>query len=245
MAVRITHTNNSSGHDGTYVYRSTSPMDPQALPAPIADAPPVAQGATFEYIDTESLADGTYYYRTQDHEGGQVSAVSDEQSITLAPDYASAQIGDEIGGGIYLGTITYADQRQFHLIAGLLSSRIDETIWGSTASDYGITDPDDGLANHQSALAQGGGPAFDYCESYSNSGFSDWYLGARNENALMDALYNTAEFPASPTELPWSSTEVSTDSGRAWVRRLEDGVEFEVPKNSTSRYVRPVRRVAV
>ena len=39
MAVRITHTNNSQGHDGAYVYRSTSPMDPQALPAPICPAP--------------------------------------------------------------------------------------------------------------------------------------------------------------------------------------------------------------
>ncbi len=62
MAVRITHINNSSGHDGTYVYRSTSPMDPQNLPAPIADEPP-ATGATFEYIDSGAADPGDYYYR--------------------------------------------------------------------------------------------------------------------------------------------------------------------------------------
>ncbi len=82
MAVRITHLNNSDGHDGTYVYRSTSPMDPQNLPAPIADAP-AATGATFEYIDNDTLAAGTYYYRTQDHEAGQVSTVSDEETVAV------------------------------------------------------------------------------------------------------------------------------------------------------------------
>lgn len=76
MAVRLTWTNNSSGHDGTYVYRSTSPMDPQALPAPIADLPAGSE----EYVDGETSA-YTYYYRVQDHEGGQLSAVSDPVQI--------------------------------------------------------------------------------------------------------------------------------------------------------------------
>lgn len=93
MALRITHTNNSDGHDGTYVYRSTATMDPQNLPAPIADEAPVALGEAFEYIDNATTADGTYYFRTQDHQGGDVSAVSAEASITLVSSYDITYVG--------------------------------------------------------------------------------------------------------------------------------------------------------
>lgn len=124
MAVRITHTNNSDGHDGTFVYRSTSTMDPQALPAPIADEPPVALGAVFEYIDSDLLADNIYHYRTQDHEGGQVSAVSDEISIQVGinpPDRDTVTIALVVADSGHAAT---TNTKQALLDAGFLDGNI-------------------------------------------------------------------------------------------------------------------------
>lgn len=77
MARRVSWTNNSSGHSGTYVYRAPA-LDPQALPEPIAQVGPVAQGAAAEWLDGEELAAGDYEYAVQDFDGqgvGQASAI--------------------------------------------------------------------------------------------------------------------------------------------------------------------------
>lgn len=124
MAVRITHTNNSDGHDGTFVYRSTSPMDPQALPTPIADEPPVALGVVFEFIDNESLSDDTYFYRTQDHEGGQVSTVSGEVSIAIgfqSPDRDTVTIALVVADPAHAAT---TNTKQALIDAGFLDGNI-------------------------------------------------------------------------------------------------------------------------
>ncbi len=75
MALRISWTNNSSGHTGTYVYRAET-IDPQNLPAPVATVDPVAQGATAEWVSNEELAAGDYDYAVQDFDGDDVGALS-------------------------------------------------------------------------------------------------------------------------------------------------------------------------
>ncbi len=246
MAVRITHTNNSDEHDGTYVFRSTSPMDPQNLPAPIADEPPVAPGATFEYID--SPADGTYYYRTQDHEGGQVSAVSAEVSLQIG---FSAQIGDAVEGGIFAGKITYSDGREFHIITATADAELTYPQWKvSATSDTGMSDFDDGVANTDAMVAAGitNYPAAEGCVNYTGGGYTDWYLPSENEHLLIyNNLANHAEFSErkASAEFAWSSVQDTFSSSRARHIRFSDGATGSRSKDDTTRRSRPVRRVAV
>ncbi len=260
MAVRITHQNNSDGHDGAYVYRSTSPMDPQNLPAPIADEAP-ATGATFEYIDNTALADGTYYYRTQDHEAGSASVVSDEVSITLATDYAGASLGDPIGGGYYAGTITYADARQFHIIVADVAADISGLQWRESRSGTaGTDDLDDGVANTQSIETVGIElhPAAEHCVNYSSGGYGDWYLGSINEVTLLfdnlDPATTTATnfqtggpqafTPGEAGELYWSSTENTSTTAKAYAF-YDGGISGSQNKDDLNDRTRPIRRVPV
>lgn len=59
MAVRLTWGDTNSIEEGHRVYRSTSPIDPHALPAPLATLP---AGST-EYVDSTVAPSTTYYYR--------------------------------------------------------------------------------------------------------------------------------------------------------------------------------------
>lgn len=59
MAVRLTWGDTNSIEEGHRVYRSTSPIDPHALPAPLATLP---AGST-EYVDSTAAPSTTYYYR--------------------------------------------------------------------------------------------------------------------------------------------------------------------------------------
>lgn len=59
MAIKLNWTDTNSIEDGHRIYRSSSPMDPEALPAPLAEVGP---GVT-EYVDETALPNTTYYYR--------------------------------------------------------------------------------------------------------------------------------------------------------------------------------------
>lgn len=103
MARRVSWTNNSSGHSGTYVYRAPSPMDTQNLPAPLATVGPVAQGATADWNDQEVVADGDYDYAVQDYDQSGVSALSSIATFTASTiqhagdgDWASTTSGTQI-----------------------------------------------------------------------------------------------------------------------------------------------------
>lgn len=60
--------------DSFSVYRADAPMDPDALPTPLATA---ISGALRTYVDTTVVADSTYYYRVSAVKGT-VEKVSDE-----------------------------------------------------------------------------------------------------------------------------------------------------------------------
>lgn len=78
MTVRLYWTDKNLAEDGHRVYRSTSPMDPQALPAPL-----VSLGADVESYDDATAVNGTtYYYRVSAYVGS-VEKVSDEFVITV------------------------------------------------------------------------------------------------------------------------------------------------------------------
>jgi len=59
MSVLLTWDDNNTVEDGHRIYRSTSPMDPQNLPAPLAEVGPNVR----EYLDQDVEPAITYYYR--------------------------------------------------------------------------------------------------------------------------------------------------------------------------------------
>lgn len=249
MARRVSWTNNSSGHDGTTIHRSTTAMDPQALPAAIGT---VAAGTT-EYIDSEALPDGTYYYRVQDYQGASVSAASAEQSFTIstAPDYSTAQIGDPIGGGIYAGTITYADARQYHIVAAKAAGEAYGLQWGNVGTLTTATDVDDGMANQNVILTSfdsGDSDAFYYCRDYTGGGHSDWYMPSKNEMLLIINNLVVASHPEFSVGTPqWRhvSRDHSTLNSNIGAWGAATVYDNGLDKGSTDVYVRPIRRVAV
>ncbi|WP_299231733.1 DUF1566 domain-containing protein [uncultured Halomonas sp.] len=250
MARRISWTNNSTGHDGTRIYRATAPMDPQALPAPLAT---VAAGTT-EHIDGEELADGTYYYRVQDYSGQEVSAVSDEQSLLIGDNYSAAQIGDEIGGGYFAGIMLDEMDADYALIV----------------SPKAEGDPG-GKLNWQSAR--------DFAAGLSIAGHTDWALPTLDEMRILYRAFkpsthsNNTSYGATdrvdpalgnytsgdPTQTTlaefqsggpeafvasyyWSATESS--SSYAWDVSFVNGSEYSTSKTNSG-YVRAVRRVLI
>ncbi|MGM0927517.1 MAG: hypothetical protein ACQEXC_14015 [Pseudomonadota bacterium] len=247
MARRVSWTNNSSGHLGTRIYRAPT-LDPQALPAPVATVDPVAQGATAEWVDTEELTAGDYEYAVRDYDGSGEGALSTIASHNIPDPYASASIGDEIGGGIYAGTHTDGTETWHVIFAKQSGEAAPGLQWGNYNVRTRAADPDDGLANQNLILANfddGSAAAFYHCRDYVDAeGNNDYYLPARNELAKADPLVamGHAEFSTDLSKYRWSSTEDA--SANAWHRRFSDGYQDINIKVNTIQRVRPVRRVA-
>lgn len=245
MARRVSWINNSSGHSGTYVYRAPT-LDPQNLPAPVATVDPVAQGATAEWVDNS----GEFgCFAVQDYDGQGVGALSTEVCVEEpAPDYASAQIGDEIGGGIYAGIDTI-DGTDYHIVSGDAASEAVDIAWKTTNTEtVGAGSASDGLSNTQAMQTAGITlhPAAEHCVNYTGGGNTDWHMPAINQLSLMsDNLGNHPEFTANAGsgDRTWSSTEVAV--GTVEYLRFSDGYsDWHNGKTSMLR-VRPIRRVAV
>lgn len=79
--IRLTWQENNIGEDGHRVYRSTSPMNPSALPAPLATVGP----DVLQYEDADVASGTTYYYRVGAYKGS-AEAVSSEVSASTPYD---------------------------------------------------------------------------------------------------------------------------------------------------------------
>lgn len=96
MGIRLTWTDPNFGEDGHNIYRSTSPMDPQSLPAPYDTV-----GPNVELYDDGNVTDGeTYYYRVSAFAGSSLELVSDEIQIT-ASTFSPADLFDSSTGGAW------------------------------------------------------------------------------------------------------------------------------------------------
>lgn len=97
-------------------------------------------------------------------------------------------IGEPYQGGYFVGYISYnEDGVATHglVVADKAAEVTDKLMYSATTVD--AYDKADGQANTNAMLAMGG-PAANYCNGYSNDGFDDWYLPAKNE--LEIAYYN-------------------------------------------------------
>ncbi|WP_136247934.1 DUF1566 domain-containing protein [Halomonas borealis] len=230
------------------VYRSTSPLDAAALPAPLATLTP----ATASDDDAAVTGGATYYYRLASVTGS-LMRLSAEVSVAVVekpagPDFSTAQIGDEIGGGIYAGVDTI-DGTDYHIVAGDAASEAYGLEWKTSATTTAGTGSDtDGLANTNAMVAAGVAehPAAEHCVSYTGGGHSDWHVPARSQLTLMYSnLAGHAEFAdnVSSGDQTWTSTEATQSN--AWARRLSNGDLGGTRKDERDVWARPVRRVAV
>lgn len=80
MDIQLNWTNPNTGEDGTRIYRSTSPMDPQNLPSPLATVGPGANSYTDDTVERYQ----TYYYRFEAFKGDD-SSLSGEKKIAAMP----------------------------------------------------------------------------------------------------------------------------------------------------------------
>ncbi|QSR34755.1 hypothetical protein CFI10_07055 [Marinobacterium iners] len=77
MAVELVWTDLNASEDGHRVYRSASPIQDDALPAPLAELGPDETG----YVDTTAVVGEVYYYRVSAFKGA-VESLSVEIQIT-------------------------------------------------------------------------------------------------------------------------------------------------------------------
>lgn len=96
MGVRITWEDRNLAEDGHKIYRSTSPMDTQNMPAPLATL-----GPDVELYDDGSVAVDTTYYYIVSALAGSMERFSAEVSVTTTETtWTPAQLflGGEVGG---------------------------------------------------------------------------------------------------------------------------------------------------
>lgn len=165
-------------------------------------------------------------------------------------------IGEAFGGGFYAGDIEDGGQ-WYKLIVADVEADVFGLPWMDPRADWpqAVSDTD-GPSNTLSMAGDARFEAGNHCLDYRGGGFDDWYMPARSE---LTVIYNNlgldksppADFQSGGTQafnssyMYWCSTQTSSSSTRAWVRRFSDGVESSnIYKDNTARRVRPVRRLA-
>ena len=97
MDIQLNWTNPNTGEDGTRIYRSTSPMDPAALPTPLTTVGP---GIT-SFTDTTVVRYQKYYYRFESFKGDD-TALSGEREIWALP-YTGPGNQNLLAGDLWTG----------------------------------------------------------------------------------------------------------------------------------------------
>lgn len=217
---------------------------------------------TFAAID---WSNGPYYLKTEtDPTGGTNYTISGTNEMLSVPYalYAKTSgssngttgryVGELFGGGV----VFYVDKSSQH---GFIFSLIDLSttqVWSDVSSLIGPTaeSPWNGQANTTAILGQPGmtSSAAKLCDDYVNADygtgvFSDWYLPALDELALVNnSIYNVnkaieGDGDPSTTEMfigyYWSSTEL--DAGQAFYFLF--AVSGYVTMKSTAHSVRAIR----
>lgn len=244
-AVRITWTDRNADEEGHRIYRDTAPIDTENLPAPLVELGP---GVT-SYDDETAEAEKTYHYLVTAYKGDFEAFAAEAVIDTEAgpeDDFTNAQIGDEIGGGIYAGVLTFSGT-DYHIVAAKAVAMMTRWWKTTTTSTPGTGSNSNGLANTQAMEAAGlaDHPAAEHCLAYRGGEHSDWYLPARDELTLLyNNLRTHPEFTANNSAHWWSSTEYNANAAHAL--RFSDGAwTFGNKTFSSGRPTRPIRRVPV
>lgn len=251
--VLLTWTDRNTNETGHRIYRSSSPMDTQALPLPVAEIGPDVT----EWEDTDTPVDQVVYYIVSAVRGAD-EAFSDEVMIDTtspAPDLPTI-IGESFGGGFYAGDIEIEGQ-WYKLIVADVSADITgaNSRWKTSNTDTPGTDHlTDGVANTSAMIAAGIElhPAAAHCIDHRGGGNADWYMPAKDE---LNVIYQNLDYgrPNCPPDFLsggpqaftnawyWASTQYSSDLG--WSQLFGGGNQGSNSKPGSNRRVRPVRRL--
>jgi hypothetical protein len=113
---------------------------------------------------------------------------------------------------------------------------------GNTSSSVTTADAiGTGAKNSTNMLAVSGTGAAQLATSYTNNGYTDWYLPSKAE--LKQLSVERGRFPAGSFTAGgyWTSSQAS--SGRSWITTMSNGSQIDRPKGN-SQYVRPIRAFA-
>lgn len=244
--IQLNWIDNSTTEECQKIYRSTSPIDPANLPAPLVA---VAKNVT-SYTDADIEPGTTYYYRVSSYTAGYV-AVSDEIVVTSGgvKPVAPTEIGQSFGGGIYIGDVTIdaggASDGDYHIIMGKLESERILQWRTNNATASGTDSLVDGMANTLAMQTASPDlyPAGMYCLNYAGGGFHDWYMPAFNE--LFLAWNNRSQIIG--MDMSRSTYISSTQRNVSYCRGVNfiNGDTSENTQKASSSFVRPVRRIKI
>lgn len=178
LRIRLTWEDNNSGESGHRVYRSSSPMDPEALPEPLAELPPNAT----EYVDEDVEENLNYYYRVSVFSEFAEKVSSEiQKAVSFAPDIG-AYWADQ--GGYYAGI----SSRGYHVIVAPKNTEVVRA-WKNSNTDTPGTGSTSSTASELRAAVEAAGlanhPAMAYCAGYTGGGFTDWALPGTPENQII------------------------------------------------------------
>ena len=240
MIIKLTWTD-VNGYGDFRIYRDTSPIDTEDLPAPLAVISGTGAQAPYqlEYIDATVEEMETYYYRVSAFFGSEERFTDNVEIVAY---YQPTEIGEMFQGGQYVGNVVVGGDT-YGIIAALSAGQAPSKLqWktGNTAT-AGTDSLVDGWANTLAMIAAGelAHPAARYCRNYTGGGFDDWYLPARDEQNLM--WTNRSRLSLGMTsDYYWTSSQSSATNAHR--QNFSNGYQGVNHKDSTC-YVRPVRRL--
>jgi hypothetical protein len=193
-------------------------------------------------------------HRTETEAWGQDFSSGDQISTTKTTGYRvravrrfsiyTSTLGSLIDGGYFIGHISVSGVWYGILLAPKASGQSASTLqWKTTGTTTsGTTSLVDGWTNTNN-MNNSTHPAAFYTRGLSISGFSDWYLPAKDELNL--AWVNRASLPSGETndaDNYWSSSEVGASN--AWFQDFNGGSPSNTNKTFSAR-VRAVRRFVI
>ncbi len=221
---------------GTFTYQGASAITARGICWSTSANPTLANSFTTNGTGTGTftsnltgLTAGTTYYVRAYATNGSGTSYGNEISFTTP----NLQMGQMYEGGV----VAYIDNTGLH---GFVVSEFDAGygLWG-LEGPYGAMSIYDGLANTNWMVSQfnGANLAGTICNNLVLNGYSDWYLPAQNQMALI--YQNVFSAGISIMSGPyWTSTGYSSN----WAMRMTTSGTFNaIAKQGGSQYIRAIR----
>ena len=137
-----------------------------------------------------------------------ISTIARASANGLGYQGAEPAIGQPFEGGYYAGAYQVSGQKYYLIIAPIAAETRFANYWTGLNPNISATSEIDGFVNTQSLVAGGQSPAATHCDTYTNDGYTDWYLPARWE---LEIIYynlkpstddNSIAYGANPYAIP-------------------------------------------
>jgi hypothetical protein len=197
-------------------------------------------------ITTDLSVSTTLFWRVRYQDSdGIFSDFSTPTQFATAASFPPTTLGESFEGGFYTGVINIGGGVCYYLLIAPNASGCASCQWKTTRTTTSGTDSCvNGYTNTYGPMDNATHPAGNWTATRSISGFSDWYLPARDELNIM--YTNKGSMPVGEGfagELYWSSTEYSANA--ACFQSFFNGVISILNKTTCNCRFRAVRRSPV